>query len=162
VVTNEPLRLQRNCRCHESHDRVPELPLRAEFDQLGQLYVADSGNSLIRRVDQTGMITTIAGNRAFRFSGDGGRATAASLNFPQDVLVDWGAIYIADSYNSRIRKIAPSGVITTYAGTGASGYNGNGLPANLTNLDVPVALSQNLFSVLFELDANKLLLRRIQ
>jgi hypothetical protein len=96
------------------------------------------------------------------YHADGGQATAASLNFPQDVLVDWGAIYIADSYNSRIRKFAPRGIITTYAGTGVSGYNGNGLPATLTNLDVPVALSQNLFGVLFELDANELLLRKIQ
>jgi sugar lactone lactonase YvrE len=138
------------------------MPYGLSFDRSGRLYIADSGNNLIRRVDRKGIITTIAGNGASAFDGDGGQATSASLNFPQDVLVSWEAIYIADSSNSRIRKIAPGGIITTYAGTGALGYNGNGLPANLTNLDVPVALAQNLFGTLFELDANELLLRKIQ
>jgi sugar lactone lactonase YvrE len=133
------------------------------LDGLGQLYIADSGNSLIRKVNQAGTITTIAGTQgAFGFSGDGGQATSASLNFPQDVLVGYEGIYIADSYNSRIRKIAPSGIITTFVGTGSLGYNGNGLPAHLTNIDVPVALAQNLSGTLFELDENELLLREIQ
>jgi sugar lactone lactonase YvrE len=138
-------------------------PYGLGFDAAGQLYIADSGNDLIRKVNQAGTITTIAGIQgASGFSGNGGQATSATLNFPQDVIVDEGVIYIADSYNSRIRKIAPSGIITTYAGTGALGYNGNGLPANLTNIDVPVALAQNLFGTLFELDENEDLLREIQ
>lgn len=138
-------------------------PYGLGFDGLGQLYIADSGNSLIRKVNLAGMLTTTAGTQgAFGFSGDGGPATAASLNFPQDVLVNGSGVYIADSYNARIRKIAPSGVITTFAGTGMLGYNGNGLPANLTNIDVPVALAQNLFGTLLELDESELLLREFQ
>jgi hypothetical protein len=73
-----------------------------------------------------------------------------------------GTIYIADTYNSRIRQVAPSRMITTYAGTGSVGYNGNGLPARSTNIDLPVALSQNLLGTVFELDASELLLRKIQ
>jgi trimeric autotransporter adhesin len=138
-------------------------PYGLGFDGLGQLYIADSGNSLIRKVNLAGTITTIAGTQgAFGFSGDGGQATSATLNFPQDVLVGYQGIYIADSYNARIRKIAPSGIITTFVGTGIMGYNGNGLPADLTNIDVPVALAQNLLGTLFELDASELLLREIQ
>jgi len=138
-------------------------PYGLGFDAADELYIADSGNSLIRKVNQSGTITTIAGTQGvFGFTGDGGQATSANLNFPQDVLVGHGGIYIADSYNSRIRKIAPNGIITTFAGTGALGYNGNGLPANLTNIDVPVALAQNQFGALFELDESELLLREIQ
>ena len=138
-------------------------PYGLGFDGSGQLYIADSGNGVIRKVNQAGMITTIAGTPgAYGFSGDGGQATSASFAYPQDVLVNSEGLYIADTYNARIRKIAPSGTITTFVGTGTLGYNGNGLPANLTNIDWPVALAQNLFGTLFELDEGELLMRQIQ
>lgn len=70
-------------------------------------------------------------------------------------------LYIADTGNLRIRRVS-AGVITTYAGTGIYGYNGDGLPALSTNFDDPVALAENLFGTLFVLDDYQLLLRRVQ
>lgn len=72
------------------------------------LFIADSQNGRIRCVDaSTGMITTVAGNGGFTFSGDGGPATAASLNHPGGVAVDTnGNVFIADAYNCRVRRVA--------------------------------------------------------
>ncbi len=78
------------------------------LDTAGNLYIADSGNGRIRKVDTSGFITTVAGNGTFAFSGDGGPATNAALNFPQGLAVDpTGNLYIADSFNNRIRKVNP-------------------------------------------------------
>ena len=92
-------------------------PNRVAVDRLGALYFADVGNHRIRKVDTRGIITTVAGNGRAGFSGDGGPATRASLDEPWDVAVsDQGTLYIADTNNSRIRAVAPNGVITTVAG----------------------------------------------
>jgi sugar lactone lactonase YvrE len=88
------------------------------FDKSGNLYIADEGNSNIRMVNTSGIITTIAGT-TFGFSGDGGPATNAQLKEPQGIAIDdAGNIYIADSYNSRVRKINMAGIISTIAGGG--------------------------------------------
>ncbi|HVM59820.1 MAG TPA: HYR domain-containing protein [Verrucomicrobiae bacterium] len=121
-------------------------------DYAGNLFIADTGNSRIRRVDAaTGIITTVAGNGGIGFSGDGGAATNARVNGPFDVAVDRaGNLFIADFYNARIRRVdATTGIITTVAGTGSSGYRGDGGPATSAKLYGPfgVALdgSANLF-----------------
>src|SRR5205814_239485 len=81
-------------------------------------------------VDPAGTITTIAGTGTFGFSGDGGPATAAQLAAPGNIALDAaGNLYIVDVGNHRIRKIAPSGLISTVAGTGATGFSGDGGPA---------------------------------
>ena len=99
-------------------------------DGAGNLYIADTGNHRIRKVDSTGTITTVAGTGEDRFGGDGGPATAARLREPRGVAVDGaGNLYIADTRNHRIRKVDTSGVITTIAGTGEYGFNGDGGPA---------------------------------
>ncbi len=86
-------------------------------DGAGNLYIADWGNCRVREVSG-GTITTVAGNGACAYGGDGGAATAASLNYPNAVAVDsGGALYIADSYNCRVRKVS-GGIITTVAGSG--------------------------------------------
>jgi uncharacterized protein (TIGR03437 family) len=92
-------------------------PRGLAFDAAGNLFIADSGNSRIRRVDaRTGVITTVAGNGAKDFGGDGGPATQASLDLPVDVAVDGaGALFIVDRVNKRIRKVNTSGVISTFA-----------------------------------------------
>ena len=112
-------------------------PEGVAVDAAGNLYIADTGNNRIRRV-AGGIITTIAGNGTAAFSGDGGAAAAASLNAPDGVAVDAAFnVYIADSGNNRIRMVSPTGVITTVAGNGNSGYNGDGGPAmnaSLTSL----------------------------
>ena len=96
----------------------------------GNLYIADSSNQRIRKVDGNGTITTIAGNGVAGFSGDGGPATSASLQFPLGMAMDTaGNLYVADGDNNRVRKISASGVITTVAGNGVGQYFGDrGLP----------------------------------
>jgi sugar lactone lactonase YvrE len=112
-------------------------------DGAGNLFIADTDNNRIRRVDAaTGIITTVAGSGAAGFSGDGGPATAAALRKPEDVFVHGaGAIFIADRDNHRIRRVnAMTGVISTIAGTGTGGFAGDGGPATSARLDKPAAL----------------------
>jgi len=106
------------------------LPVRVAVDSAGNIFIADSQNHRIRKVDAQGVITTVAGNGTRGFSGDGGLATQAALNLPDGVAVDaTGNIYISDTLNQRVRKISPNGVINTIAGTGAFGFGGDGGPA---------------------------------
>jgi uncharacterized protein (TIGR03437 family) len=99
------------------------------LDQDGNLYFADLASSRIRKITSDGNINTIAGSKN-GFSGDGGPATAAQLNRPYSVAVDGdGNLYIADTFNYRIRKISTNGTITTVAGTGVRGHTGDDGPA---------------------------------
>ena len=107
-------------------------PIDVATDGAGNLFIADSRNSAIRRVDgETGVITTVAGTGVSSFGGDGGAATDAMLNRPHAVAVDGaGNLFIADLFNRRIRKVdAETGVITTVAGLGRHGFGGDGEPA---------------------------------
>ncbi|BBO17806.1 conserved hypothetical protein [Candidatus Brocadia pituitae] len=104
----------------------------------GSVYFADTWNHRIRRVGTDGIITTVAGNGSRGFSGDGGQATAASLNVTRGIaLGSDGTIYIADSGNSRIRRVGTDGIITTVAGTGLAGFNGDGRQARTARLSLP-------------------------
>jgi len=141
-------------------------PWGVAFDAKGNMYVADSSNNRVRRVNTTGIISTFAGNgTACALStdpcGDGGSPTAAQLNFPIVVALSGAAVYIADEFDLRIRKVA-AGIISTYAGTGIAGYNGNGLPALSTNLDDPVSVAVNpVNNVLYVLDDSQTRVRRV-
>lgn len=97
----------------------------------GNLYIADSGNHRLKRVDaKTGIIKNIAGCGMKGYSGDGGSALEAKLNHPAGVVVDsQGNVYFNDYANDRIRKVDEQGIISTYAGTGVAGYSGDGGPA---------------------------------
>jgi len=96
----------------------------------GDLFISDSGNRRIRKVNSSGVITTVAGNGAYKFAGDGGLATSASLYNPLAATVDAaGSLYVADSWSYRIRKVNSSGVVTTVAGNGMWGDTGDGGPA---------------------------------
>src|SRR5258708_30017070 len=109
-------------------------------DSGGNIFIADTNNLRIRRVDaMTGVITTVAGNGTQGFSGDGGPATSASLNLPAWVVLDSsGNLYIADAGNHRIRRVdAVTGIITTAAGNGMPGFSGDG-PAIIVSLDNPL------------------------
>ena len=107
-------------------------------DGSGNLYIADANNHRIRKVDTAGVITTVAGTGAFGFSGDGGPATSARINSPEGLAVDGsGNLYIADRRNHRIRKVDTAGMITTVAGTGASGDSGDGGAATEARISFP-------------------------
>ena len=108
------------------------------LDTSGNLYIADSGNQRIREVGTNGIITTVAGDGNDTYAGDGSAATNASLNWPDGVAVDaWGNLYIADTFNQRIRKVDTNGIITTVAGNGTLGYSGDGGAATNANLYYP-------------------------
>jgi sugar lactone lactonase YvrE len=111
-------------------------------DSAGNVYIADTSNHIIRKVDTSGIITTFAGTpQSCGFAGDGGVATAAKLCNPNGVAVGPdGAVYIADTSNQRIRKVA-AGTITTIAGNGTAGYIGDGDPATAAELRNPNAIA---------------------
>jgi uncharacterized protein (TIGR03437 family) len=117
-------------------------PQGLTFDAAGNLLIADSGNNLIRRWSTDGTITTVAGAGAAGYSGDGGPATAATLKSPGGVAVDSaGDIYIADTSNNVIRRVDTNGNISTVAGNGAAGYNGDGSPATAYELNAPFSIA---------------------
>lgn len=106
------------------------------------LYVSDTRHQRVRKVDGSGVITTVAGNGIAGYAGDGGPATSAELNTPGGLAMDAaGALYIADLRNNRVRKVDPSGVITTIAGTGVAGFGGDGGPATSAVMNNPVDLA---------------------
>jgi hypothetical protein len=110
------------------------------FDSAGDLFIADSGNNVVREVVKaTGDIITVAGDGTAGYNGDNGPATAAELNFPRTVAVDSaGDLFIADTDNNRIREVIRStGVIITVAGNGTAGYNGDNGPASVAELNHP-------------------------
>jgi sugar lactone lactonase YvrE len=108
----------------------------------GGLYCTGPGGGTVRKVDPQGTITTVAGTGKEGFSGDGGPAIKARLDFPSAVAVDRdGNLYISDGFNYRIRKVDKDGIITTFAGTGERGYSGDGGPATSANLTEPSQLT---------------------
>jgi sugar lactone lactonase YvrE len=114
------------------------LPRGVAVDTDGNVYIADEASSRIRRVDQSGVITTVAGTGAAGFSGDGGPATEAQLSAPTGVSVDApGNLFIADRDNHRVRKVDAAGIIATLAGNGAAGFGGDGGPAAQAQLAQP-------------------------
>jgi hypothetical protein len=117
-------------------------PMGVAVDAAGDVLVADLSNR-IRKITPDGIVTTVAGSGIAGFAGDGGPATDAQLNHPTGVAVDAaGGILIADQHNYRIRRVDPSGTITTIAGTGIDGYGlGDGGPALQAGLDLPTTLA---------------------
>jgi hypothetical protein len=117
------------------------LPRGVYADSAGNAYIADTYNHRVRKVDASGIMTTIAGNGAADFSGDGGPASAASLSYPTGIFVaSDGSVYIADSFNDRIRRVDPTGTITTIAGTEDTGYAGDGGLATEAVLNYPTGV----------------------
>jgi sugar lactone lactonase YvrE len=118
-------------------------PTAIAVDQDGHLYIADTMNHRVRRVDaRTGLISTLAGVGQPRFSGDGGPSVNAGLNEPAALAVHGTRVYIADQSNNRVRMIdVATEIITTVAGTGSAGYNGDGMPAAEASLAGPSGLA---------------------
>ncbi len=133
------------------------------LDRDGNLFIADRIAQRVRRVTPGGITTTVAGNGAPGYSGDGGPAAGASLNYPAGVAVDGlGTLYIADSLNFRLRRVDPfTGIITTIAGTGTANYTGDGGPAINATMRAPNSVAvDGLGNVLFS-DSNNQVIRRI-
>ena len=140
-------------------------PESVALDSRGNLYIADTGNSRIRKVDATtSTVTTIAGIGDLGFSGDGGPATAARLNSPYSVEVGTsGNVYIADTNNSVVRKIvAATGIISTVAGTTPGGFAGDGGPATAAKLLVPIGLTIDAAENLYVSDSFNNRVRRVE
>ena len=119
-------------------------PTGLAVDSAGNLYIADTGNQVIRKVTvANGVISTVAGSYVAAFSGDGGPATAALLNYPTSMAVDGaGNLYIADTDNHRIRKVtAGTGIITTIAGSVIAGFSGDNGPAANATLNTPTGVA---------------------
>lgn len=132
------------------------------FDTAGNLYIADTNNQQIQKVDTSGQLTTYAGTGEQGFSGDGGQAQQATLDSPSGVTADsQGNIYVSDTHNQRIRKIATTGVITTIAGTGAVGFSGDGGLATSATLNLPTAIAVDSSGNVFFADSNNNRIREI-
>jgi sugar lactone lactonase YvrE len=112
-------------------------PSGLALDGSGNLYVADTGNNLVRRVAADGTLIAVAGTGAADSTGDGGRATSAALNGPEGIAFDGaGNLYIADTFNHRIRVVTLDGIINAFAGTGLPGFGDNG-PASSAQMVLP-------------------------
>jgi len=137
-------------------------PYDVRLDSRHNLYIADVHNNAVRKIDQLGIITTVAGTGSPGFSGDGGPANKAQLKKPYGLLLDdQGCLLIADSENNRIRKVGPDGIITTVAGCGRQGYAGDGGPALDAQLNVPQSLALDEFGHLYIGDEHNHAIRSI-
>ena len=137
-------------------------PTGVAVDAAGNVYFTDETNYKIRKVtSSSGVVTTIAGNGNPAYSGDNGPALNAGFD-PQDIAVDIpGNLYIADSLNNRVRKIALDGTITTVAGTGVAGYAGDGGPAVGAQLALPSGVALDSAGNLYVADLGNAVLRRV-
>jgi sugar lactone lactonase YvrE len=132
------------------------------LDREGNLYVADSRQNRVRRIDAaTGIITTVAGNGRSGFGGDGGPGHEAALQTPTSLAVNTaGALLITDSANHRVRQLA-NGIITTVAGTGTQGSGGDGGPATAAQLMRPGGIGVDSAGSLYIVDSGNGSVRRI-
>ena len=141
-----------------------QYPTCVAMDSKWNVYVADYYNNRIRKIAaSTGVITTVAGNGTAGYSGDGGVATSAELNYPSCVAVDGsGNIYIADTSNNRVRKVtASTGIITTVAGNGTYGYGGDGGTATNAYLALPSGVTADTCGNIYLADTGNNRIRKI-
>ena len=139
------------------------LPSAIVFDPAGNLYIAETANHVIRKVDTNGNITTIAGTGTQGFSSISGPASTAQLDSPQGLALDTANnLYIADTHNHVIRKLnLTTGILTTIAGTGAPGFSGDNGSATSAQLDLPTALALDAKNNLYLADTRSHRIRRI-
>ena len=138
-------------------------PTAVAVDRAGDLFIADTGNNVIREVSPSGVITTVAGNGIANYAGDNGQASAAELSAPSGVAVDnFGDLFIADFSNNVVREVnLATGVITTVAGNGASGLQGDGGQATAANLSYPAGVAVDNLGDLFIADYGNNAIREV-
>jgi hypothetical protein len=137
-----------------------DLPVDVAADSAGNLYIAESGAGRIRKLDTQGIISTVAGTGTPGFSGDDGPATQAELT-PYGVAVDAaGNVYIADTFNARIRRVDTNGWIKRIAGYGIPGYSGDGGPATDAAI-YPTSIAIDSSGGVFMVDGAYSLVRKI-
>jgi Leucine-rich repeat (LRR) protein/sugar lactone lactonase YvrE len=137
-------------------------PTGLAVDNQNNLYIADTDNHRIRKVDLTGTITTVAGNGIKGYSGDGDPATAAQINAPTGLEVDsTGNLYIADRNNHRIRKVDNEGIITTFTGTGKRGTATDGILAEVAQINQPSDVALDQYGNLYIADKGNDTIRKI-
>ncbi|MBC7865032.1 MAG: T9SS type A sorting domain-containing protein [Bacteroidia bacterium] len=137
-------------------------PCKIVADNNGNFFLADEYNQRIRKINSSGIITTVAGNGSAAFSGDGSLATSASINFIEGISVDIsGNLYIPDKSNNRIRKVNTSGIISTIAGTGSAGYTGDGGNAISATINTPEEIIFDSYGNLYFSDYGNNAIRKI-
>ena len=148
-------------------DAILFQPIAQAVDSQGNIYIADFSNQIVRKVDTTGVITTIAGtpNSPCAVStsscGDGSAATSAQLNGPAGVAIGTdGSIYIAEYNNHKIRRIS-GGIISTYAGTGAAGFGPDNVPAATSKLNAPLGVAIDNSNNIYIADSNNNVIRKV-
>ena len=137
-------------------------PSDVAVDNLGNVYVADTENDRVRKIDTSGMISTVAGTGNWGYGGDGGPAAEAALNRPWSVATDAaGNLYVADTSNHRVRKVDAAGTITTVAGVGEWGYGGDGGPALEALLGLPRGIAVDAVGNLYIADSGNNRIRKV-
>ncbi|MFG2593970.1 RICIN domain-containing protein [Streptomyces sp. NPDC048438] len=137
-------------------------PREVAVDAAGSVYITDAANHRVRVITTDGKINTVVGTGTAGFSGDGGPAGKAQLNYPLGVVVDsTGILYISDHGNHRVRKISTDGKISTVAGTGVAGFKGDDGPAASAQLNGPYALAVNDADILYITDGNNHRVRKV-
>ena len=137
------------------------LPLALAADGSGNIFIADTNNHRVRRIDASGNITTVAGNGQQGFFGDGGPATSAALNQPAAVALDAaGNLYIADSGNHRIRKVS-GGTISSFAGNGTAGFSGDSGAAANAALNSPRGVAVDVADNIYIADTENHRIRKV-
>ena len=141
-----------------------DLPTALAVNTDGDLFFADSRAHLIRRIDHvSGLVTTVAGNGTQGYAGDGGLATAASLDAPEGLAIDGGAnLYVSDAHNQRVRRVdGKTGVITTVVGTGQAGFSGDAGSGTLAAVRLPRGLALDAAGNLLLVDSQNHRIRRL-
>ena len=137
-------------------------PYALTFDKHGNLFFADGYNHVVRKINLSGTITTVAGIHTAGYGGDGGPATAAMLNNPVGVVVDTADnLYIADDHNNVVRMVNPAGIISTIAGNDTAGHTGNGGPATHATLSDPLGVALDKAGNLYIADGDNNVIRKV-
>ena len=137
-------------------------PAGLAFDIYGNLYIADSKNNRIRKVDNNGIITTFAGYGMLGFTGDGGPAVAAQIRSPFGIATDYaGNVYFTEYGNNKIRRVDNNGIITTIAGSGLSGFSGDGGNPLLAKMNHPGGIAINQYGDIVFADVGNIRIRKV-